>query len=86
MQFFDSLQQLGYSSVNIVLVFLVLMVVIYRSFRGILSKQVPRAIFIAVFAAAFVFSINYFSDVNKAMLKAVKEKRAAEQSEQNKDN
>ncbi len=86
MQFLDSLQQLGYSSVNIALVFLVIMVVIYRSFRGILSKHVPRAIFIAVFAAAFVFSINYFSGFNKAMLKAVKEKRATEQTEQKKDN
>ena len=86
MQFLDSLQQLGYSAVNIALVFLVIMVVIYRSFSGFLSKQVPRAVFIAVFAAAFVFAINYFSEFNKAMLKAVDEKRATEQNAPKKDN
>lgn len=83
MQFIDSLLQLGYSSINIALVFLVVMIIIYRSFSKILSKQVPRAIFIAVFAAAFVFSINYFAGFNIAMKEAIDEKRATEQNGQN---
>ena len=79
MQFLDSLLQLGYSSINIALVFLVVMIVVYRSFSKILSKQIPRAIFVAVFAAAFVFSINYFAEFNMAMIEAIDEKRATEQ-------
>ena len=89
MQFIDSLLQLGYSSINIALVFLVVMIVVYRSFSKVLSKQVPRAIFIAVFAAGFVFSINYFAEFNMAMKVAIDEKRATEQNgqnEQKKDN
>ncbi len=83
MQFLDSLLQLGYSSINIALVFLVVMIVIYRSFTKILSKQVPRAIFIAVFAAGFVFSINYFAEFNMVMKQAIDEKRATEQKQDN---
>ncbi len=83
MQFIDSLFQLGYSSINIALVFLVVMIVVYRSFSSILSKQVPRAIFIAVFAAGFVFSINYFAEFNMAMKEAIDEKRATEQKQDN---
>ena len=83
MQFIDSLLQLGYSSINIALVFLVVMIVVYRSFTKILSKQVPRAIFIAVFAAGFVFSINYFAEFNMVMKQAIDEKRATEQKQDN---
>lgn len=83
MQFIDSLLQLGYSSINIALVFLVIMIVVYRSFSKTLSKQIPRAIFVAIFAAAFVFSINYFAEFNVAMKEAIDEKRASEQPKEN---
>ena len=83
MQFIDSLLQLGYSSINIALVFLVVMIVVYRSFSKILSKQIPRAIFVAIFAAAFVFSINYFAEFNMAMKEAIDEKRASVQKKDN---
>ncbi len=78
MQLFDSLQQLGYSSINIVLVFLIIMVVIYRTFHKVLSGQVARALFIAVGAAAFVFTVNYLADVNQVAVKDFEAKRAAE--------
>ena len=83
MQFIDSLLQLGYSSINIALVFLVVMIVVYRSFSKILSKQIPRAIYVAVFAAGFVFSINYFAEFNMVMKQAIDEKRATEQKQDN---
>ena len=83
MQVFDSLQQLGYSSINIVLVFLFIMVVVYRSFSKILSKQIPRALFFAVFAAAFVFSVNYLAEVNKVANDTYKAQKAAEKADGN---
>ncbi len=83
MQVLDSLQQLGYSSINIVLVFLVIMIAVHRAFRKFLSGQVARSLFIAVGAAAFVFTVNYLADVNSAMTDAYKTKRATEQSTNN---
>ena len=83
MQVFDSLQQLGYSSINIVLVFLVVMVVIYRSFRKILSGQIARALYVAVGAATFVFTVNYLADVNTVAMDDFKAKRAAEKAKEN---
>jgi len=87
MQVFDSLQQLGYSSINIVLVFLFIMIVIYRSFSKILSKQIPRALFYAVSAAAFVFSVNYLAEVsdvaNKTYITQKAAEKAAEDSKSN---
>ncbi len=80
MQVFDSLQQLGYSSINIVLVFLVIMLVIYRSFRKILSGQVARALFVAVGAAAFVFTVNYLAEVNTVAVEDYKAKKASGKS------
>ena len=83
MQVLDSLQQLGYSSINIVLVFLVVMVVIHRAFRKFLSGQIARALYFAIGAAAFVFTVNYLADVNAAMTDAYKTKRATEQTNSN---
>ena len=81
MQFLDSLQQLGYSSINVILLFLFIMIVVYRSFPKILSGQVPRALFFAVFAAAFVFSINYLAEVNQVANDLHKAKDATEKAE-----
>jgi len=80
MQVFDSLQQLGYSSINIVLIFLFIMVVIYRSFRKLLSSQIARALFVAVGAATFVVTINYLAEVNTVAIEDAKAKRAAEKA------
>lgn len=83
MKFFDSLQQLGYSSLNLFLVFMLVILVIHRTFRKQLSGQIARAAFFAVAAALFVFTINYLAEVNSVAFELYKTKRATEQSNTN---
>lgn len=76
MQFFQSFYSLGYSAINIVLFFMVIMAVLFRSL-GMHTKS-ARQQFIALFvmmavaAIPFVMAVNFLASENQRLNEAVR--------------
>ena len=77
MFFFQSFHALGYSAINLILVFLVVLAVIYRTLslhtKPIRAQFVAAAILISVAAVPFVMVTNFLASENRRLNDAVRE-------------
>ena len=77
MQFFESFSALGYSAINVVLVFAVILAVIFRSlgFHTKPTKNQVIAVLVLLLVAAvpFAMSVNFLASENQRLNQAVKD-------------
>ncbi len=72
MFFFESFHALGYSAINLMLVFLVVLVVAYRSLGLRRRHWGYRIALFLVIGAAFVFATNFLADQNRMLNDAIR--------------
>ncbi|MEL6734339.1 MAG: hypothetical protein AAFO98_00440 [Pseudomonadota bacterium] len=72
MEFFSSFSQLGYSAINVVLVFLVAAAVAYRAL-GLHKRHWLWALpVLLVFGTGMVFATNYLAEQNRILNDAIR--------------
>ena len=77
MQFFESFSHLGYSAINIVLVFTVILAVIFRSLgihtKPVRTQLITLLVLMIVAAVPFVMTINFLASENHRLNQSVKD-------------
>ena len=72
MQFFTSFSALGYSAINVTLVFLVIVAIFYRLLRRWLRHPVARIVFGAICVVMFVFTVDFLASENRKLNDAIR--------------
>lgn len=84
MQFFDSFFSLGYSAINIVLIFTVVMAIVFRSLglhkRPVKTQLLAVAALMVVAAVPFVMTVNFLAGENKRLNDAVRQEGGIKQN------
>ena len=74
--FFASFSSLGYSAINLVLIFVVFVAVIFRAFKFHLrparSQIIAALVLLAIAAVPFVMTVNFLSSENKRLNEAIR--------------
>lgn len=77
MQFFQSFSSLGYSAINVVLIFLVIFAVVFRSLSFHLKPKktqiIAALVLLTVVCIPFVLTVNFLASENKRLNEAVKQ-------------
>lgn len=73
MNFIESFQSLGYSAINLMLVWLVFVVVGYRGLRLGQRSWIWRGVFALVMAVLLATSTNFLAEQNKMLNDAIRE-------------
>ncbi len=80
MQFFQSLHSLGYSAVNLLLVWLVASAVLYRVLGLQRRNMIFRAVFAAVMLGILAYSANFLADQNRILNEAIRDEGGIKQN------
>ncbi len=72
MSFFQSFHALGYSAINLLLVFLVILAVAYRGLGLHKRHWGYRIILLLVVGTAFVFATDFLADQNRMLNDAIR--------------
>jgi len=72
MSFFQSFHSLGYSAINLVLVFLVILVVAYRGLGLQKRHWIFGLVLLCIVTTGFVFATNFLADQNRMLNDAVR--------------
>ncbi len=77
MQFFDSFNSLGYSAINLVLIFAVVIAIIFRSLglhtRPVRVQMAGLLVLLLVFSVPFVLTVNFLASENQRLNEAIRE-------------
>jgi len=77
MHFFQSFSSLGYSAINVVLIFLVIFAVVFRSLSFHLkpakTQIIAAFVLLAIICVPFVMTVNFLASENARLNEAVKE-------------
>lgn len=81
MQFFQSFYSLGYSAINLLLIWLVFVVVGYRVLKLQIRGWPAKIIYFAILLSVLIFATNFLADQNKMLNDAIRSEGGLKRTE-----